>query len=138
MSSEKLRHARIIVLRITHFPLVLAINLFEVGSDLWRGSHSARSTWKSTMGRPASSASLKRHALKPSNSPRPLAAATLVQASLDGKITDGGQVRMASVGASEPDLRSLVLKLSSQVEELTAIVAAQQHADQPKDGDTDT
>lgn len=138
MSSEKLRSARIILLRATHFPHVVAIWVFEVGSDYWSGTRSTRSTWMSTMGRPDSSACPKRHTLKPSlNSPRPFAAANLVQASMDGRRNGNSQHQTQLPENSVAELKALVTNLGSQVNELVTVVAAQQNNQQPHYGDPD-
>jgi len=85
---------------------------------------------------------MKRNTLRSSlNSPRPLAAATRIQASLDGRgrgtrPTAADPYRGASDQSSE-DVRSLVLKLTSQVELLTAIVAEQRGDSQPLEDETE-
>lgn len=93
------------------------------------------------MGRPASSASIKRNTFKASlNSPRRLPAAGLAHSSTDGTarrpLSEPSRVQHESTtnvhDVSSEDLKSLVLKLSSQVEHLTAVVAEQQKLDQPQ------
>ena len=72
--------------------------------------------------------------------PRPLAAATNLQASLDGygdaENTPPARVRRGHVRAasskSNEELRTLVLKLSSKLDELTAIVVEQQDQNRPQ------
>lgn len=141
VSSQGLRSARIVLLRITHFPYVAAIFLYEAGCQFFSRNRPARSTWASAVGRPESLTSLKRHTLKASlNSPKPLTAATLVQASLDGNARAGKRSNRPNmehnndgdVFDSSYDLKSLVLKLSSQVEQLTAVVAEQRKFEQPQ------
>ncbi|KAF2102898.1 hypothetical protein NA57DRAFT_31865, partial [Rhizodiscina lignyota] len=149
VSSEQLRSARIVLLRVTHFPYVVSIWMYEAGSEyLRRSTPYARPTWISAMGRPESSASLKRQTLKSSlNSPRPLTAATLVQASLDGNTRmrrrsvpepNNGHGDAQNIFKSSDDLRSLVLKLSAQVEQLTAVVAEQGKFEQPQFDEDET
>ena len=147
LTSQQVRSARIVVLRVTHFPYAVAIFLYEAGYQfLSTNQPSARSTWASTMGRPESLASLKRHTLKSSlNSPKPLSAATLVQASLDGNAHAGRRITQPNseqnaagdVFESSHDIKSLVLRLSSQVEQLTAAVAEQTKLEQPQVAEDD-
>ncbi|OCK76614.1 hypothetical protein K432DRAFT_408020 [Lepidopterella palustris CBS 459.81] len=135
LPSEKLRSARIVLLKITHAPFVAAIWVFEHGHDYLTGRSSTsrrtrwQESWVSSMGGPETSPSVKRPPLKSSlNSPRPLAPATGVQASLDGNFggrSPFGHRPRSTMGLPESDaqVRSLVIKLSSQVEQLTAMVA---------------
>ncbi|KAF2816252.1 uncharacterized protein BDZ99DRAFT_484915 [Mytilinidion resinicola] len=126
LPAERLRSARIVLLKGTHFPFVAAIWAYEHGQDYWMSRAQAPSTSLS-MGGPETSPSKKRPPLKSSlNSPRPLAAATGVQASLDGHL-GGSPARYrphTATGTSDGDaqLRSLVIHLNSQVEQLTAMV----------------
>ncbi|KAF1985089.1 hypothetical protein K402DRAFT_422385 [Aulographum hederae CBS 113979] len=143
VSSESLRKARIVVLKVTHSPVMVAIWLYEAAYASLEHNRSGRTSLMSVMSRPDSSASMKRPTLKSSlNSPRPLAAATRVQASLDGRARSRPATAVPSHAAntsSRPlseDLESLVLKLSSQVEQLTAMVAEQQGDHQPQPDQT--
>ncbi|QDS73251.1 hypothetical protein FKW77_004162 [Venturia effusa] len=118
--TEQLRRTRIVLLKITHSPFVAAIWVIGVSS----------------LGGPVSSASLNRASYLRSQSyltPPTLVAsqASLPRAPRAGRSATLTNVQFSTRTSSEP-LEALVLKLSSQVEELTAMVAGQQErADAP-------
>lgn len=99
----------------------------------------------SSLGAPASSMSVKKSFFRAAKSyPRALVPAALSQPSLVGaartasSATNNSPRPAANVSTEvNDDLRSLVMKLSSQVEELTAIVAEQQQDRQSPDQDTE-
>lgn len=129
LPAEKLRSTRIVLLRLTHIPFVAAIWVYEHGYSYFMNRSIGRASRVSSMGGPAPSPMMKRPPLKSSvNSPRPLAPATGVQASLDenlpGRSPIGSRHHTATVSSeSDAQVRSLVLKLSSQVEQLTAMIS---------------
>lgn len=129
LPAEKLRSARIVLLRLTHIPFVAAIWVYEHGYSYFMNRSIGRASRVSSMGGPETSPTMKRPPLKSSlNSPRPLAPATGVQASLDGNLLGrspiGSRHHTATVSSeSDAQVRSLVLKLSSQVEQLTAMIS---------------
>lgn len=129
LPSERLRHARIVLLKLTHFPFVAAIWAYEHGSSYFAGRLKGRDSRVSSMGGPETSTGARRPYLRWTlNSPRPLAAATGVQASLDGIVPGRSPTRnrhdtATGPSESEAQMRSLVVKLSSQVEQLTAMIA---------------
>jgi hypothetical protein len=115
------------LLKGTHFPYVAAIWAYEHGHDYWADRAQTPATTLS-MGGPETSPFKKRPPPNSSfSSPRALAAATGVQASLDGhhpgRSSSGFRPHTAT-GTSEGDaqLKSLVINLSSQVEQLTAMI----------------
>lgn len=118
------------LLKGTHFPYVAAIWAYEHGRDYWADAARSSATTLS-MGGPETSPFKKRLPLKSSlTSPRPLAAATGIQASLDGHLpgrSSSGYVGFrphTATGPSEGDvaLRGLVVRLSAQVEQLTVMI----------------
>ncbi|KAJ9644571.1 hypothetical protein H2199_003534 [Coniosporium tulheliwenetii] len=140
LPSEKIRSARIMLLKATHLPHVGAIWIYENGRQYLAERHIARDSVVSSMGGPQSATTkgaMKRTTLRASlKAPRLLVPATLVQASLDGGSPTGGSPlhRRRVTGESyesNEDLRSLVIRLSSQVSELTAMIA-QQLAQEPQ------
>ncbi|KAJ9669477.1 hypothetical protein H2201_000344 [Coniosporium apollinis] len=140
LPSEKIRSARIMLLKATHLPHVGAIWIYENGRQYLAERHIARDSVVSSMGGPQSATTkgaMKRTKLRASlKAPRLLVPATLVQASLDGGSPTGGSPlhRRRVTGESyesNEDLRSLVIRLSSQVSELTAMIA-QQLAQEPQ------
>jgi hypothetical protein len=118
-----------VLLKITHAPYVAAIWAYEGISDYWFGDINTRGS--SSLGGPVSTNSMKRasYLRYSAYTPRTLVAASLTQASLN-HASAPAQRSATSLSqrpaTKEDDLKSLVLKLSSQVEELTAIVAEQQ------------
>lgn len=130
------------LLKITHAPFVALIWSFESISDYLRKGD-GRSSGVPSLGAPAASILFQKSGFKASKSnPRPLVPAALNQASLVGatrasKSAAGMPTRPAAAVSNEvnEDLRSLVLKLTSKVEELTAMVAAQETDRQPSDQD---
>lgn len=129
LPAEKLRSTRIVLLRLTHIPFVATIWVYEHGYSYFMNHSIGRASRVSSMGGPEPSPTMKRPPLKSSlNSPRPLAPATGVQASLDenlpGRSPIGSRHHTATVSSeSDAQVRSLVLKLSSQVEQLTAMIS---------------
>jgi hypothetical protein len=138
-----------VLLKITHSPYVAAIWAYEGVYDYLFSEQKPRGSGVSSLGAPASSTAMKRSSYLRSSmyTPRTLVAASLSQASLTRAARAGrsattlSQQRPATRASYEPqqdDLKSLVLRLSSQVEELTAIVAEQQRGQEDvQEGNSD-
>jgi len=133
-----------VLLKITHAPFVAVIWSFESVSDyLRKGSSHSGNSGVPSLGAPAASILLQKSGLKAAKSnPRPLVPAALNHASLAGatrasKSAAGMPTRPAAAVSNEvhEDLRSLVLKLTSKVDELTAMVAGRETDQQPSDQD---
>ncbi|KAF2083737.1 hypothetical protein K490DRAFT_69529 [Saccharata proteae CBS 121410] len=115
-SADQLRSSRVVLLKITHAPHVALIWAYERGYErVWR-RHPAGRSWKlQSMGGPATPRSpfpAKRNVKPAVNSPRALAAA----AEGAGRSTTGH-------GAPRSQEMEIVLRLSSQVDELTSVIA---------------
>jgi len=134
-----------VLLKITHAPLVAGIWSFESISDYLRKDGDGRSTGVPSLGAPVSSISFKKSAFRASKSyPRTLVPAALSPAPLAGAIRAGKSAAPVSTRPAaavskevDGDLRSLVVKLSSQVEELTAMVAGQEIDQQTAEQDAE-
>ncbi|EFQ86918.1 hypothetical protein PTT_17715 [Pyrenophora teres f. teres 0-1] len=116
LPSERLRGARIVLLKATHLPFVFAIWAFE------QLAHArTRDAKVMSFSGPQTHALLKRPPRLPVNSPRLLMA--------DAQSNVGRMQQMnwshTRAGFTEPDaqLKTLVARLSTQVEELTAMVS---------------
>lgn len=150
VSAQALRTTRVIVLKVTHFPYVAAIWLYEHGRASLLGSTAMRSDGQLTVGRPPSYIGPSRQALftlRGSTSPvfaRPLAARNHV--SLDGHSgtpfskLDGR--RQPIISARDPDvtgastdvmkaqihsLNAKVDGLTSKLDELVTMLSRQQN-----------
>jgi hypothetical protein len=117
LPSERLRSARIVLLKATHLPLVVAIWAYEQLANARKHSPSVPS-----FSGPQTPTQSKRPPRLPVNEPRLLMAA--------GAPNTIGRVHHTSrshtqTGSAESDaqLRTLILKLSTQVEDLTAMVS---------------
>jgi hypothetical protein len=132
VATEDLRRARIVVLRITHSPFVAAIFVYEYLSDKIGMGRRGRLS-KSSLGGPAttSKAQNRRSLIY---SPRHAVAASISQVSLDGVGTFAASRTARPLSGHQEDLRTLVMKLSSQVEQLTQIVTARD-SNQGTEGD---
>ena len=121
LPSERLRSARIVLLKATHLPFVGAIWAYEQLAD----AH-ARKREKNVMSfsGPQTPVPSKRPPRLPVNSPRLLMADPQVAPNTPGR---GQHINRphttAGLTDSDPQLKTLVLKLTTQVEELTAIVS---------------
>ncbi|KAF2121480.1 hypothetical protein BDV96DRAFT_564336 [Lophiotrema nucula] len=116
LPSERLRSARIVLLKATHAPYVGAIWAYEQLARRKRNSGMV-----SISGPETPTSTTKRTLRSTMNPPRPLAAGSYFP------------VRPQTRGSEpDPQLKALVLKLSSQVEELTAMVSQlQKRNDEP-------
>ena len=119
MSSERLRSARIVLLRTTHLPFVGAIWLYErlVMAHKQEGNHLSFSG-------PQTPTTPKRLSRLPINSPRLLMADAQapVGTPTRARPTSRPHARAES-SESDAQLRTLVVKLIAQVEELTDMVS---------------
>ncbi|KAK4981614.1 hypothetical protein LTR66_009846 [Elasticomyces elasticus] len=144
LPAERLRGARIVLLKVTHFPCVALIYAYENGRQYLMNRQQERGSWLPLMGGPESPQSQKRPFLGASlRSTRPLAAANLVQP-LDcetqagrGVVKKPGADETAAVSGSRDELWTAVKRLSSQVETLTAVLAQLQQQASPKDSADD-
>ncbi|KAF2188231.1 hypothetical protein K469DRAFT_703705 [Zopfia rhizophila CBS 207.26] len=121
--SERLRSARIVLLKATHLPFVGAIWAYEEFIAVRK-----RNSGVASISGPETSTAKRLHLRSSLNSPRPLTAD--FQASSEGNGNTPSRPHPASrphtrAGPSESDaqLKSLVSKLTSQVEQLTAMVS---------------
>ncbi|KAF1814129.1 hypothetical protein P152DRAFT_456355 [Eremomyces bilateralis CBS 781.70] len=136
LPSDQLRRTRIAILKVTHTPYVAAIWAYESLTEGLGWSKRDRTSWMSSnIAGPGLIQPLKRQTWKISaGTPRALVASMQPTAS-DGR-GENGRASTADYGshsgadnADEPqdvDLKSLVLKLSTQVEQLMAIVTERQ------------
>jgi len=140
--AEQLRRTRIVLLKITHAPLVVAIWSFENVMDYFKRG---RRNGVFSLGASASSMSLKTSFFRASRSyPQTLVPGSLNQATLVGAARAS---RFATNISHHPPvevsnecrdhIESLVMKLCSQVEQLTALVAGQQMERKSSDQDAD-
>jgi hypothetical protein len=134
VAPEKLRRARIFLLKVTHIPLVAAIWTYEGLSEYFRESPKLTgSTGVSTLGGPADEQAntFKRASLLRSFTPRTLIGTTVSQGSLQQVHRENRAKRSSRPGTAatgneaQDDLKLLVLKLSAQLEDLKTIVAEQ-------------
>ncbi|ORY09678.1 hypothetical protein BCR34DRAFT_486901 [Clohesyomyces aquaticus] len=124
LPSERLRSARIVLLKATHLPYVGAIWAYEQFVD----SRIRRSGVASISG-PETSFTAKRVLLRSSlNSPRPLTSG--FQATAEGHGSAPSRSHLSNwpntrggPPDAEPHLKSLVVKLTAQVEQLTTMVS---------------
>ncbi|EOA86871.1 uncharacterized protein SETTUDRAFT_163003 [Exserohilum turcica Et28A] len=114
--SERLRSVRIVMLKATHLPFVFVIWAFEHLSDA--RSAKAKAT---SFGGPQSAAGSRRAPRLPVNSPR-LLMGGFPNALGRTQHTNRPQTRTGPT-ESDAQLRTLVTKLATQVEELTAMVS---------------
>ena len=127
VSTERLRRTRIVLLKMTHSPFVAAIWAYESIDEYLSNSGGRRDHSASSLGGP-SSASANKQAGR-IYTPR-IVAASLSQASLDGVgnfapgLSSRPTTRPLSVG--QEDVKSMLLKLTSQLQHLTDLVADQQ------------
>ncbi|KAJ8116940.1 hypothetical protein OPT61_g1742 [Boeremia exigua] len=119
LPSEKLRSARIVLLKATHLPFVGVIWAYE-HLDMYRKGDSGPVSFSG----PQTPTATKRHLRLAVNSPRLLRA--------DIRPNSGTAARAQSTGRAQPSaeqvepdaqLRTLVVNLTAQVEALTAIVS---------------
>ncbi|KAI4636519.1 hypothetical protein J4E83_001474 [Alternaria metachromatica] len=112
--SERLRSVRIVLLKATHLPLVFAIWAYEQMTDTRNLDVKVTS-----FSGPQTPTPPKKALRLPVNSPR------LLMAEAPNSFARKPQKPQARAGSTETDapLKALVLKLSTQVEELTAMVS---------------
>lgn len=116
LPSERLRSARIVMLKATHLPLVFLIWAFERLSEA--RSRNAKVT---SFSGPQSPALTRRAPRLPVNSPRLLMAS---KPNTLGRVQHSSRPHtQTGFVESDAQLKTLVAKLSTQVEELTAMVS---------------
>ena len=129
LPSERVRSARIVLLKATHAPFIAAI---------WAYEHFAGRTKAGAVsinGPETPTATPNKSALRSSmNPPRPLVSGISGFAESSGN--GSGRLHSAnrpysrgSPSDGEPQLKALVLKLSAQVEQLTAVIREQRDAE---------
>lgn len=133
------------LLKVTHAPFVAAIWAFEGLSDHLCGVDKSSGSGVTSLGGPSDGATnnFKQAPYLRSFASRTLVAANLSQASLPHPTRENRAKRTSRPAtaatcpdvSSQDDLKALVLRLSSQVAELTAIVAEQQSQDSKEPGD---
>jgi hypothetical protein len=119
LPSERLRSARIVLLKATHLPFVGAIWCYEQLAD----SRKRNSNVKSFSG-PQTPLPSKKPPRLAVNTPRLLMADSQAAPNSPGRVPQASRPH-ARVGLPEPDtqLKTLVLKLTRQVEQLTEMVS---------------
>jgi hypothetical protein len=131
ITPDKLRRIRIVLLKLTHWPYVAVIWAYESIDEYLVNSRGMREHSVSSLGGPLSGSAKKQQGRI--YTPRAVAA-SLSQASLDGVgnaapgLSSRPMARPLSMG--QDDVRTMLMKLTSQVEHLATIVA-DQHQDQP-------
>ncbi|KIV99602.1 uncharacterized protein PV09_08777 [Verruconis gallopava] len=138
IAPEKLRKARIFLLKATHAPFVLAIWSYEGLADYFAGTRKSQPPEFPSLGGPtdATARSLKRSSyLRPFTSRAPMVADnghnSFMRHMRDNRGRKSSRPTTATAGIDpQGDLRDLVLKLSSQIEDLTVMVADQQKVKQ--------
>ncbi|KAF2796726.1 hypothetical protein K505DRAFT_237110 [Melanomma pulvis-pyrius CBS 109.77] len=117
LPSERLRSARIVLLKATHLPWVGAIWAYEQFRSRQRTSGVA------TIGGPETTTA-KQPFRSSINPPRPLTAGLQGTAGGNGRtVATSRPTTRTGPSDSDAQLKSLVLKLTSQVEQLTAMVS---------------
>ncbi|KAH7398431.1 hypothetical protein BKA66DRAFT_545998 [Pyrenochaeta sp. MPI-SDFR-AT-0127] len=119
LPSERLRSARIVLLKATHLPFVGAIWAYEQLADARK-----REPMQMSLSGPQTPVPSKRPPRLPVNSPRLLLADGQAAPNTPGRAHHANRPH-ASTGPSESDdqLKTLVLRLTTQVEELTVMVS---------------
>lgn len=119
LPSERLRSARIVLLKATHLPFVGAIWAYEQLADAGK-----REPMQLSFSGPQTPVPSKRPPRLPVNSPRLLMADAQAAPNTPGRVHHANRPH-ANTGPSESDdqLKTLVLRLTTQVEELTVMVS---------------
>jgi hypothetical protein len=119
LPSERLRSARIVLLKATHVPFVAAIWCYEQLADAHR-----RKSKVTTFSGPQTPLLSKKPPRLAVNTPRLLMADSQAAPNSPGRVQQASRPH-TRVGPSEPDaqLKTLVLKLTRQVEQLTEVVS---------------
>lgn len=122
LSSDRVRRIRIVLLKATHIGFLALIWAYEGVSRLLTHSGSPSSSFTRTGQLTPRPLSAMLQIERERYARRPWPNATLTKAT-----PTTGPIESASVIA-DPDLVKLIQKMSSQIDELSAIVAAQQQA----------
>ncbi|KAF2838889.1 hypothetical protein M501DRAFT_1011617 [Patellaria atrata CBS 101060] len=137
-SRDKLRSARIVMMKITHFPFVAAIWLFENTAEYIALKRTGSTPWISPIAGPESPSTRRRSLKATRNSPHSTTLTTPSQTTLAGGWPNartrtvngrwnGSNRNHPTADDADPEyLRSLVVELSTRVNELTKMLAEQQ------------
>jgi hypothetical protein len=119
LPSERLRSARIVLLKVTHLPFVAAIWCYEQLADAHR-----RDPRVMSLSGPQTPLPSKKSLRLAVNTPRLLLADSQATPNSPGNMQQASRPH-TRVGPTEPDsqLKTLVLKLTRQVEQLTELVS---------------
>ncbi|KAH4343198.1 hypothetical protein HBI56_171580 [Parastagonospora nodorum] len=119
LPSERLRSARIVLLKVTHLPFVAAIWCYEQLADAHR-----RDPRVMSLSGPQTPLPSKKPLRLAVNTPRLLLADSQATPNSPGNMQQASRPH-TRVGPTEPDpqLKTLVLKLTRQVEQLTELVS---------------
>lgn len=117
LPSERLRGARIVLLKATHLPFVFAIWCYEQIAD----AHKRDSKVVSFNG-PQTPLPSKKPPRLAVNTPRLLMADSHAAPNSPGRLQQASRPH-TRVGLTEPELKTMVLKLTRQVEQLTEMVS---------------
>lgn len=146
--AEKLRHVRILLLKVTHLPIVGMIWLFEAGHSQVKGTSTTfASTSTYILGPPTSKqtdSSRSQYVPKIASQQSHVIPEQVVQSESTRQAPTGKNKKAEkTASASDPDLEDQVKELSCQVKDLsskiaglTAIIMAQQTVSPPDDGDS--
>jgi hypothetical protein len=120
LPSERLRSARIVLLKATHAPFVAAIWCYEQLADAHR-----RNSKVTSFNGPQTPLPSKKPPRLAVNTPRLLMADSHAALNSPGRVQQQASRPHTRVGQGEPDaqLKTLVLKLTRQVEQLTEVVS---------------
>jgi hypothetical protein len=131
VAPEKLRKARILLLKVTHAPLVAAIWAYEGFSGYFGDNKHSTLSRVASLGGPSDTGSLKRLPQLSSFTPRsPIAQGTSARMKKNNKEGARSSPRLPTTTVEqEDDLKGFVIQLSAQVAELKAMMA-EQHAQQ--------
>lgn len=133
-TSDQLRVARIGLLKITHFPHVVAISAYESAYQFCLGRSTAGISRASSMGGPESLTSLRRPLRSSLNSPRPRTAVTATNNAAQhrspphsGSPTFDRSLARPVAGGAESDgsLAEQVSELRSEIRALAALITQQ-------------
>jgi len=121
LPSERMRSARIVLLKATHLPFIAAIFAYEHIADARKRDSSVTSL----NGGPQTPLSSRKAPRLPVNTPRLLLADLQMTPSSQGKMERSSRpgTKVGQLNDPETEFRALVLKLSSQVDQLTEVVS---------------
>lgn len=117
LPSERLRGARIVLLKATHLPFVAAIWCYEQIADARK-----RDSKVVSFNGPQTPLPSKKPPRLAINTPRLLIADSQAAPNSPGRLQQASRPQ-TRVGLTEPELKTMVLKLTAQVEQLTELVS---------------